>query len=289
MLSASDATGSIFDERKERPKTAEKKGMARFCSLFSSSSGNATFLGTAKSGVLIDAGVSAKRLTQSLADRQIDIGSLQGIFVTHEHSDHIKGIRVFASRYHIPVYATEGTLVGLEEAGVLCGNFPVHVIEKSGIEVGDMLIKPFETPHDSNESCGYTVAFPDERKAAVATDIGHMTNEIMNALIGCDLVMLESNHDIGMLENGDYPYYLKRRILSARGHLSNEACADAAAQLVERGTTRLFLGHLSAENNIPDLAFQTSYASIFETGAVLDRDYTLKVNARENLEDIVRF
>lgn len=263
--------------------------MARFCSLFSSSSGNSTFIGSSKTGILIDAGVSAKRMKNALLDRNIDPSTISAIFVTHEHSDHIKGIRIIASNYNIPVYATEGTLQGLEESEILNGKFPFYVMPQEGIEIGDLFVKPFKTPHDSNESCGFTIELPDERRAAVATDIGHITNEIMNALIGCDLVMLESNHDVGMLENGPYPYYLKRRILSDIGHLSNEVCGDVAAQLVERGTTRLFLGHLSTENNIPELAYQTSYAAIYETGAVLNRDYMLAVNPKENLEDVVRF
>lgn len=264
--------------------------LAKFCPLFSSSSGNATFIGSGKTGILIDAGVSAKKIREALSSREIDPSKISAIFVTHEHTDHIKGIRVLASSFGIPVYATEGTMKGLEEAEILNGKFPYHIISrKDEIAVGDLLVRSFETPHDSAESCGFTIEFPDERKAAVATDIGCITNEIMNNLIGCDLVMLESNHDIGMLENGIYPYNLKRRILSDRGHLSNEACSLAAAQLIERGTTRLFLGHLSAENNMPALAYQTSYAAIYETGAVLDRDYTLEVNQKENTGNIVRF
>ncbi|MCM1391293.1 MAG: MBL fold metallo-hydrolase [Ruminococcus sp.] len=263
--------------------------MARFCSLFSSSSGNSTFIGSSKTGILIDAGVSAKRMKNALLDRNIDPSAISAIFVTHEHSDHIKGIRIIASNYNIPVYATEGTLQGLEEAEILNGKFPFYVMPQEGVEIGDLFVKPFKTPHDSNESCGFTIELPDERKAAVATDIGHITNEIMNSIIGCDLVMLESNHDVGMLENGPYPYYLKRRILSDTGHLSNEVCADVPSQLIERGTTRLFLGHLSTENNMPELAYQTSYAAIYETGAVLNRDYMLTVNPKENLEDVIRF
>lgn len=263
--------------------------MARFCSLFSSSSGNCTYIASGGAGILIDAGVSAKRIKTALLDRDIDPASLRAIFVTHEHSDHIKGIRVLASAHGIPVYATEGTIDGMNEAGVLNGKFPVDIITKSGIEIGDMLIKPFRTPHDCNESCGYTIEFSDERRAAVATDIGHMTNEIMNALSGCELVMLESNHDVNMLENGFYPYYLKRRILSDVGHLSNESCASAAAQLIEHGTTKLFLAHLSTENNIPDLAYQTSLSEISLTGAVLDRDYILTVNEKESSRGVVKF
>lgn len=263
--------------------------MARFCSLFSSSSGNCTYLGYAKNGILIDAGVSAKKIKTSLLERELDPASLSAIFVTHEHSDHIKGIRIIASTYNIPVYASAGTLAGLSQAGILNGKFPYYEIGPNGVTAGDMLVKPFKTPHDSNESLGFTVTFPDERRAAVATDIGHMTDEIMRSLTGCDLVMLESNHDVGMLENGAYPYYLKRRILSDRGHLSNEACAEAAASLVGTGTTRLFLGHLSTENNLPELAFQTSFASIAETGAKRGTDYLLTVNPKENADDIVRF
>ncbi len=263
--------------------------MARFCSLFSSSSGNSTYVGSGSTGVLIDAGVSAKRLTAALTQRDIAPESLAGIFVTHSHIDHVNGIRVFASKYGTTVYGTAGTLREMEEAGILNGKFKAEVIATDGMEIGGLFVKPFATPHDTAESCGFTVTMPDERRAAVATDIGHMTNEIMNAIVGCDLVMLESNHDVGMLQNGPYPYYLKRRILSPRGHLSNEACAQAAAQLVERGTTRLFLGHLSRDNNMPQLAWQTTYAALCEIGAQAERDYILNVNPIENTEDIVRF
>ena len=216
--------------------------MARFCSLFSSSSGNATYIGSGRTGILIDAGVSAKRIRTALQEREIDPQSIAAIFVTHEHTDHIKGIRVLASQLHLPVYATPGTLRGMAELGATDGDFLCEPLE-TGKEktVGDLLVRAFPTPHDSNESCGFTVELPDERKVAVATDIGHMTNEVMRGILGCDLVMLESNHDIGMLQNGPYPYFLKRRILSDVGHLCNDACADVAVQLVEHGTTRLFL------------------------------------------------
>ncbi len=263
--------------------------MAKFCSLFSSSSGNCTFLGNGDRGILIDAGVSAKKIKEALLSREIDPAKIDGIFVTHEHSDHINGIRVLASAFKIPVYATEGTMSALEENGTVNGKFPFEIMPREGVQAGDLFVTCFETPHDSRESCGYKIAFPHGQKAVIATDIGVITPTVEKALTGAELVMLESNHDIAMLQSGDYPYYLKRRILSDRGHLSNAACAEEAVRLIKKGTARLFLGHLSTENNFPDLAYQTTFAALESEGAKEGIDYILKVNAKENTEDIVRF
>ena len=261
----------------------------RFCSLFSSSSGNSTFIGSAKTGVLIDAGVSAKKLKEALLSRELDPASLGGIFITHEHADHIKGMRILASTFNIPVYASAGTMEYLEENGHVTSKFPFEVIDEKGIEIGDLFIKPFSTPHDSVESCGFQLTFFDGQKAAVATDTGCVTDKMKENFLGCSLVMLESNHDVGMLQSGPYPYYLKRRILSDRGHLSNEMCAEFVKELVQKGATRIFLGHLSDENNFPDLAFQTSLAALGEIGAVNGRDCILQVNKKENDGGIIRF
>lgn len=264
--------------------------LARFCSLFSSSSGNCTYIGSANTGILIDAGVSAKKIKEALLSREIDPSQIKAIFVTHEHSDHTKGIRVLASSLKIPVYATKGTMTGLAESDVLNGKFPFFEIGRnSQTQIGDLLVSSFETPHDSNESCCFKIEFPDERTAAVATDIGHVTDVVKKNLLGCDLVMLESNHDVGMLQNGIYPYYLKRRILSDVGHLSNESCAEVVPELLESGTTRLYLGHLSEHNNMASLAFQTSLCAAEECGAKLGTDYTLTVNPKENTDKIIRF
>lgn len=250
--------------------------MARFCSLFSSSSGNCTYIGSSGGGILIDAGVSAKQISLGLNGIGVGESEINAIFVTHEHSDHIKGLRVFASKYNIPVYATAGTLSELEKMGVLNGKFPTAVIEGE-IECGGQLIKPFATSHDVAESCGFSVTTGDERQLSVATDTGIVTDEMRDALTGSDLVLIESNHDIGMLRNGNYPYLLKRRILSDTGHLSNLACGDFVTELIKSGTTRFVLGHLSKENNIPSLAYQTSKAALDCLGATENRDYILTV------------
>ncbi len=177
----------------------------------------------------------------------------------------------------------------LEQNGHVNGKFPFEIMPREGVEIGDLFIKSFRTPHDAAESCGYQITFPDLQKAAVVTDIGHVTKEIWENIKGCSCVTIESNHDVGMLQNGPYPYSLKRRILSPVGHLSNGDCAKTAAELIKNGTTRIFLGHLSDENNFPKLAFQESYAAITETGAVLSRDYILEVNKKENDMGIIRF
>ena len=261
----------------------------RFCSLFSSSSGNSTFIGSAKTGILIDAGVSTKRIKEALIAREIDPSALGGIFITHEHIDHIKGMRILASTYNIPVFAPVGTLEYLEENGHLTSKFPYEVVDEKGVEIGDIFVRAFSTPHDSQGSCGYQISFSDGQKAAVATDTGCITDTMRENITGCSLVMLESNHDVGMLQNGPYPYYLKRRILSDKGHLSNEVCAEFVKELVSKGTSRVFLGHLSDENNFPELAFQTSLAALSEIGAVNGRDCILQVNKKENDGSIIRF
>ena len=252
--------------------------MARFCSLFSSSSGNCSYAGTADGGILIDVGVSAKRTAETLDCIGVDIRSVGAIFVTHEHTDHIQGIRVLASKHNIPVYASAGTLEALADNGTLNGKFPADVIPADGIEVNGMFIRPFHTPHDSRESLGFTVEMPDSNRLAIATDIGTITDEVLSNITCCQLVMLESNHDVRMLQNNpNYTYALKRRILSDRGHLSNEMCAKTAADLIESGTTRLILGHLSKENNMPELAYQSTYSTLCARGMEEGSDYILRV------------
>lgn len=261
--------------------------MARFCSLFSSSSGNCTYIGSADGGILIDAGVSAKQIALKLDCIGVSTADIGAIFVTHEHSDHVRGLRVFASKNDIPVYATEGTAGVLERDGIANGKFRLNVIPDEGMECNGHYITSFKTSHDAAQSCGFVVHTSDDRKIAVATDTGVITDETVKAVTYCDLVLAESNHDIGMLRNGVYPYMLKRRILSDIGHLSNVACSEFITDLVRNGTTRVILGHLSKENNMPELAFQTSKSALDCVGAVQFKDYILKVAGGEQTEMVV--
>lgn len=258
--------------------------MARFCTLFSGSSGNSYYIGSEKAGILVDAGRTAKQLDTMLARCGISCEAIQGLFVTHEHSDHIKGLRVFASKHHLPVFASAGTLAELERLNCLNTKYKADVIENSGIECAGMYIKPFHTSHDSAESIGYRIDTHDGRRIAVSTDLGYLSEEVRQEMTGADMIVIESNHDIGMLQNGPYPYPLKRRILSKTGHLSNAACAEELHDFASSGTTRFVLTHLSSENNTPELAYQTSLCSLSLSGLKQGVDFELYVAPKENSE-----
>lgn len=230
--------------------------MSRIYPLFSSSSGNSCFVGSPSGGILIDAGVSCKKLIGALVQNEIPVEAVKAIFVTHDHSDHIAGLRVFTKAHKVPVYASPGTLGWLEQKG--------HILSESrSMEVGSeeevcgFCVKSFKTPHDAVESVGYRVLTPDGKAMCLCTDLGHITDEIDDCLMGCDLVFLESNYDERMLRTGPYPFTLKQRIASSDGHLSNAASSKEVRRLIENGTTRIILGHLSRENNTPQIAENT--------------------------------
>lgn len=250
--------------------------MAKICQLFSGSSGNSTYIGCGNGGILIDIGMSAKRITQALSDIEVDPCSLQGIFITHEHHDHVAGLRVFAARHHIPVFGPEGSMIALEDGGHLCG-VDGYILDMPQIAVGDFCVSSFTTSHDTKASCGYRIILPDGQAVAVCTDLGFVSEAVRQGITGCGTIVLESNHDVDMVKTGPYPYHLKERILSRRGHLSNDACAAELPRLIEQGTTRLILAHLSKENNIPMLAKRTATATLKEYGITENKDYILEV------------
>lgn len=255
--------------------------MARFCTLFSGSSGNSTYIGSGSGGILVDAGVSCKAILEALDGRGIDRAGIRALFLTHEHIDHVKGVRVLLKKLSIPVYASRETLDFLEERGQLPEGVPTREITPGvTVQVEEMAVTPFATSHDSLSSCGYTVALPDGRRLAVATDLGHVDDGVHAALRGCDLVLLEANYDEGMLRCGPYPYPLKRRIASDSGHLSNLHSAGEAGRLIAEGTTRVVLGHLSKENNSPLLARETVRSELALAGLREGSDFLLEVAPR---------
>ena len=181
--------------------------MAKIIPLFSGSKGNSYYIGSGAGGVLVDAGRSCKQIENALADNNIDIKKIKGVFITHEHKDHCSGLRVLVKKNHIPVYATEGTMNGLINGKCLEANAVTNVINGQ-VELDDMMIESFPTMHDANEPCCYKITTSDDRKAMIATDLGVMTDVIRDAFYGVDALVLESNHDVNMLKNGIYPYYL---------------------------------------------------------------------------------
>ena len=250
------------------------------CSIASGSSGNCTYIGTAEGGILVDAGVSAKRIETALRERDIEPHSIEAVFVTHEHIDHISGLRLLTKRYGWRVYASCGTLEAIADTRPLEPQTVCEVIGETGVCAAGMEIQPFATSHDSRESLGFRITLPGGRRVAVATDTGVMTDTVRAALSGCDLVHIESNHDVRMLENGPYPYYLKRRILADTGHLSNDACAAELTALAQNGTTRFVLAHLSRENNLPEIAYMTAQAALCGAGMQENIDFLLQVAPR---------
>lgn len=262
--------------------------MAKFCSLFSGSSGNCEYIGDGTGGILIDAGKTAKQIAEALSAREIDPASINALFVTHEHVDHACGVRVFSSKYNVPVYATKGTAEGLRKKGYINEKTPLHIIGGE-VNIEGMKISSFATSHDTYEPCGFSVETYDGRKISVCTDTGIITEQAKKALEGSDLVLLESNHELSMLLNGPYPYPLKMRVSGAQGHLSNDDCARELVRLVGSGTTRLFLGHLSRENNTPDIAETTVVSALQIAGMKRGFDYELSVCPPANTKKAVIF
>ncbi len=248
--------------------------MSKVLSLFSSSSGNSFLINCKGSNLLIDAGVCSKTLTKQLDEFGVALNSIQGVVLTHEHIDHVKGVRVFCDKNNIPLYASKGTLEELENRGFLPHKARINTV-RDEFQIGNFLITPFATPHDCRESFGYTVITDDGKKIAVCTDLGHITPTVNNALTGSNFVFLESNHDIDMLKNGNYPASLKQRILGMFGHLSNKACDEILLPLIESGTTQIMLGHISQENNSVALALSCARKTLAMDGLTENRDYFL--------------
>ena len=249
--------------------------MAKICPLFSSSSGNCTYIESVCGAILVDIGVSARKITAALKERNLDITRVKGIFITHAHYDHISGLLTFTKQHKIPIFASEKTFAELIKYNRLPAGCTINI--ESKVVIADMEISRFSTSHDSPGSCGYTIKLPGGDKVAVCTDLGYVSEEVRSAITGCKTVVIESNHDVSMLNSGPYPIELKMRISSKNGHLSNSACAQELPELVKNGATRFILAHLSEENNRPEIAKTAAVGALLSKGFIENEDYVLTV------------
>ena len=231
----------------------------RLCSIASGSSGNCIYVGSDKTHLLVDTGISKKRIDESLSELGIKGEELNGILITHEHSDHIQGLGVFSRKYGIPIYATKGTITGIIECKSL-GKMPDGLFHEvsidQGFSVGDLAVKPFAISHDAKEPSGFRIENTD-KSVAIATDLGIYDEYIIENLKNLDDIVLEANHDVNLLEVGPYPYPLKQRVLGNRGHLSNELTGRLLCNILHDKLKYIMLGHLSKENNYEELARET--------------------------------
>lgn len=262
----------------------------RLCSIASGSSGNCIYVGSDATNLLIDTGISGKKVEFGLNSLDLTTKDLNGIFVTHEHSDHIKGLGVIARKCGVPIYATSGTIRAMKESGSL-GKLPEGIFHEiqgdSDYQVGDLTIHPFHISHDAAEPVGYRI-HQGEHSVGIATDMGVYDEYIVDNLKGLDALLLEANHDVNMLQVGSYPYYLKRRIMGERGHLSNETAGKLLCRLLHDGMKDILLGHLSKENNYEALAYETVCSEVtMGDNPYKAKDFRIAVAHRDSASKVV--
>lgn len=258
----------------------------RFSPLFSGSSGNAIYVGCGDTHLLVDAGLSGTRITNELSKIGLHPGDLAAILVTHEHTDHTQGVGILSRKYNLPIYATAGTWEGMNgKIGAVEASNRCLLEPEQDFYMGGMNIMPFATPHDANQSVGFCFEC-DGARFAIATDLGCIKKGWFNHVKGADAVLLESNYDPDMLQAGNYPYELKRRILSNRGHLCNDDAGACALELVKAGARHIVLGHLSKENNFPELARCCTENVLRSAGVIPGEDMRLDVASRDGVTGI---
>lgn len=254
-----------------------------FCPLYSGSGGNALYLAAGDTRLLIDAGMPAKRVLASLETLGVAAETLNGILITHEHSDHIRGAGPLSRKLNLPIYASTGTWDAMEgKLGEIAPRNQRAFRAGEDFYVRDIGVEPFAIPHDAADPVGFCLLHKG-RKVVVATDLGRIETNWMRAASGADLLLIESNHDLRMLETGSYPQRLKTRIRGRNGHLSNADCGKALCELASTGVRTSILGHLSPENNLPELAYQTVQDALAAQGIRCGQDFHLDIAWRDRI------
>ena len=264
----------------------------RLLSIASGSSGNSIYVGSDSTHILVDTGISNKRIENGLNYADLSGTDINAICITHEHADHIKGLGVLARKYEIPIYATKDTIRAIKD-DITLGTYSHELFHEikadNDFNIGDITVSPFHIYHDAADPVGFRFE-SNGKTAAVATDMGHYDEYIVSKLSGTNTLLLESNHDVRMLETGSYPYYLKRRILSDNGHLSNENCGRLISRILHDDIVHIFLGHLSKENNYPDLAYEAVRCEILQSESIYSPDdFFMEVARRDEPSMIIDF
>ncbi len=259
-----------------------------FCSLSSSSAGNCHYIGTENTKILVDVGFSGKKVESLLGGIGLKCEEIDGIFITHEHQDHIKGAGVLSRRYNIPIFANQGTWEGMEASIGKISPENIRLIETEAYyNFQDLDILPVKTYHDANESVGYIIN-AGRKKLSVITDTGKLDERIISSMKSSDLYLVESNHDIQMLRTGPYPAYLQDRIIGDFGHLSNAYIGDVMQDLVEARGETILLAHLSKDNNSPKTAFNEMAFKLIEKGIDIKEDINLELTYRDKQTKVYR-
>ena len=261
----------------------------QFCALASGSSGNCHVLACGKETLLIDAGLSGRQIVQRMEKAGMDPADLTGILVSHEHRDHIHGAGILSRRFDIPVYANVKTWTAMENQLSPLPSAHQRIFDSDRpFSIGEVQITPYRLSHDAEEPVGFVLETPG-RKICIATDLGIEPKGFHQLVQNADLVVMESNHDVQMLQVGKYPYALKRRILSDKGHLSNETAGSLIGRMINVNVSAVLLAHLSQENNFPELALSTVVGVLAEKGIVPGRDLTLDVSLRNRASGLYHF
>lgn len=265
--------------------------MLELCAIASGSSGNCICVGSDNTHVLIDAGVSGKRIENGLNEIELKTSEMQGILITHEHIDHIAGLGVLARRYGIPIFATEKTvnaIMNTKSVGKIDGDLFQVIKPGKRFSIGELMFNPISISHDAADPVAYKVMHEDKRMAVV-TDLGNYNQAIVDELQGLDALLLEANHDVKMLQTGIYPYPLKQRILGDRGHLSNERSGQLLCELLHDKFGTVVLGHLSKENNYEELAYEAVRLEVtMGDNPYKAEDFPMYVAKRDSVSPMIR-